>query len=518
MRNARGSASLARFRFRDAISEHLIARLAWRSVQDREVDESKPAKRKRAPKDPNAQAAKPRKPAKPRGKFEVLQLAGREVTVTNPEKIYFPKAGITKLELVQYYVAVADGALRGVARRPQIMKRFVNGVEAEPFFQKRVDKHRPDWIETAIFTFPSGRTAEEIVTNDLAQLAWMVNLGCVDLNPHAIRKEDMDRPDELRIDLDPVPGVEWPQIIEVGKVAKQVLEDHGLVGWPKTSGSRGVHIWVRIAPEWPFTEVRRAALAFAREVERRAPLIATAKWWKEERRGVFIDYNQNARDRTTASAYSVRPTPDARVSMPLSWEDFVVANPLDFTLRTVPAMYAARGDAHAGIDAAIGRLEPLLELAARDEAEGTSDAPWPPHYPKGEGEAARVAPSRAKRGSKPKRPSIPVITIAQAKHKPDALAGLERWKAKYPTIVPLLAPEHVIVDTNRGRATAWYRIRINLSNVPEADRPPQEPPDPDYDWKSEYAGWEAREPAEAAPNSETSEASAEDTTAEPSES
>ena len=423
---------------------------------------------------------------------EILWLDGHEVTVSNPEKLYFPKAGITKLELVQYYLAVADGALRGVARRPQIMKRYVNGVEAEPFYQKRVADKRPEWIDTATFTFPSGRDAVEIVVNNRAQLVYVVNLGCVDLNPHAVRSEDMDRPDEFRIDLDPVPGVQWPQIVEVARVARQVLEEVGLVGWPKTSGSRGAHIWVRIAPEWPFSEVRRAALAFAREVERRAPEIATAKWWKEERRGVFLDYNQNARDRTTASAYSVRPTPDARVSMPLSWEDFFVANPLDFTLRTVPAMFAAHGDAHAGIDAAVGRLEPLLELAARDEAEGKADAPWPPHFAKAEGEAPRVAPSRAKGVSKPKRPKLPVITIAQAKQKPDALAGLERWKARHAAIVPLLAPEHILVDTNRGRATAWYRIRINLQNVPEADRPPKQPPDPDYDWKSEYAGWQAK--------------------------
>ncbi|HEU0029827.1 MAG TPA: DNA primase small subunit domain-containing protein [Kofleriaceae bacterium] len=452
-------------------------------------DESPPPKprRTRAPRDPDA----PPKPRKPRGPFEILELAGREVTITNPEKLYFPKAGITKLELVKYYVAVQDGALRGVARRPQIMKRFVNGVEAEPFYQKRVDAKRPPWIDTAIFTFPSGRTAEEIVTNDIAQLAWMVNLGCVDLNPHAIRSEDMDHPDELRIDLDPVPGVAWPQILEVGRVAREVLDDFGLVGWPKTSGSRGAHIWVRIAPEWPFTEVRRAGLAFAREVERRAPTIATAKWWKEERHGVFLDYNQNARDRTTASAYSVRPTPDARVSMPLSWDAFLACNPLDYTLRTVPALFAAHGDAHAEIDSAICRLEPLLELAARQETAGEGDAPWPPHFAKAAGEAPRVAPSRAKGGRKPK---FPVITIAQAKLKPDALAGLERWKARHPDLVPLLAPEHILVDTNRGRATAWYRIRINLVNVPESLRPPPEPPDPDYDWKTEYAGFDPRDP------------------------
>ena len=322
------------------------------------------------------------------------------------------------------------------------------------------------------------------MVNNRAQLVYVVNLGCVDLNPHAVRSEDMDRPDELRIDLDPVPGVQWPQIIEIGNVAREVLDELGLVGWPKTSGSRGAHIWVRIAPEWPFTEVRRAALAFAREVERRAPALATAKWWKEERHGVFVDYNQNARDRTTASAYSVRPTPDARVSMPLSWDEFVICNPVDFTLKTVPAMFAACGDAHAGIDAAVGRLDKLLELAARDEAEGKADAPWPPHFPRGEREPPRMSPSRGK----PKRSKLPVITIAQARQKADALAGLERWKAKYPAIVPLLTPEHILVDTNRGRASAWYRIRVNLIDVPEAERPPQEPPDPDYDPKSEYAG------------------------------
>jgi bifunctional non-homologous end joining protein LigD len=414
---------------------------------------------------------------------EILSLAGREVTVSNPRKIYFPKAGITKLELVQYYVAVAPGALRGVARRPQIMKRYVNGVEAEPFFQKRVDVRRPEWIETATFTFPSGRHAEEVVVNDVAQLAWVVNLGCVDLNPHAVRSEDMDRPDELRIDLDPVPGVAWPQIVEVARVARVVLEEMGLVGWPKTSGSRGAHVWVRIEPKWPFEVVRRAALALAREVERRAPEIATAKWWKEERHGVFLDYNQNARDRTTASAYSVRPTADARVSMPLSWEDFFVANPLDFTLKTVPALFAERGDAHAGIDDKPGSLDRLLELADRDEAAGNPDAPWPPHFAKGGKEGRRVAPSRR---AKPKREKLPVITIARAKQKADALAGLERWKAKYPAVVAQLAPEHVIVDTNRGRATAWYRVRVNLVNVAEAERPPQETPDPDYDWKIEW--------------------------------
>ena len=422
---------------------------------------------------------------------EILRLAGHDVTVSNPEKIYFPKAGITKLELVHYYLAVAEGALRGVARRPQILKRFVNGAEGEPFYQKRAPTKRPAWVDIATFTFPSGRHADEVVVNDAAQLVYVVNLGCIDLNPHAVRSEDMDRPDELRIDLDPVPGVTWPQIIKVAKVAKQVLDDHGLVGWPKTSGSRGAHIWARIRPAWPFSDVRRAALAFAREVERCAPEIATAKWWKEERRGVFLDYNQNARDRTTASAYSVRPTPDARVSMPLSWEDFFASNPLDFTLRTVPAMFAARGDAHAGIDGAVGSIEPLLELAVRQEVKGQGDAPWPPHYAKVAGEAPRVAPSRAKAVPKPAREKLPVITIAKAKRKSEALAGLERWKARYPGLVARLAPEHVLIDTNRGKSSAWYRVRINLKNVPEAVRPPPEDPDPNYDWKTEYGSGEA---------------------------
>ncbi|MBA3539783.1 MAG: DNA polymerase domain-containing protein, partial [Deltaproteobacteria bacterium] len=351
---------------------------------------------------------------------QVLQIAGHEVVISNPEKVYFRAAGITKLELVEYYLAVQDGAIRGVAQRPQIMKRYVHGAEGEAFYQKRVPEKRPAWIDTATFTFPSGRNAVEVVVNNAAQLAWLVNLGCIDLHPHAVRATDMDRPDELRIDLDPVPGIGWPQILEVARVAREVLGELGLVGWPKTSGSRGAHIWARIEPRWEFSEVRRAALAFAREVERRAPKIATAKWWKEERQGVFLDYNQNARDRTTASAYSVRPTPDARVSMPLTWDEFLVCNPLDFTLRTVPAIYAAKGDAHAGIDASPGMLDRLLELADRQDAAGEADAPWPPHHPKGEGEGARVAPSRAKGAKAPPRPpkpKLPVIVIARAKHK-----------------------------------------------------------------------------------------------------
>jgi DNA ligase D-like protein (predicted polymerase) len=417
---------------------------------------------------------------------EILELGGVEVTLSNPSKVYFHKAGITKKELVDYYLAVQDGVLRALARRPMILKRYVNGAEGEPFYQKRAPTKRPPWLDIATFSFPSGRTADEIVVNHAASLVYVVNLGCIELHPHAVRSDDMDRPDELRIDLDPVPGIGWSQIVDVAKVAREVLAELGLVGWPKTSGSRGAHLWVRIQPRWTFTEVRRAALAFAREVERRAPSIATAKWWKEERHGVFLDYNQNARDRTTCCAYSVRAREDARVSMPLAWDDFLVADPAEFTLRTVPAIYKAKGDAHAAIDDNPGTLDALFELADRQEAEGQQDAPWPPHFAKADGEAMRVAPSRAKGARKPK---LPVITIAQAKLKPDALAGLERWKAKYPEVAAKLAPEDILIDTNRGRATAWYRVRINLKNVPADEHPPQEEPDPNYDPRTEYEGW-----------------------------
>ncbi len=429
---------------------------------------------------------------------QVFELGGHEVRLSNPDKVYFPKAGITKRDLVEYYLAVESGVLRALARRPMILKRYVNGAEGEPFYQKRAPAKRPPFLDIATFRFPSGRSADEIVINNPASIVYVVSLGCIELHPHAVRSDDMDRPDELRIDLDPVPGVGWSQIIDVAKVAREVLTEVGLVGWPKTSGSRGAHLWIRIEPSWPFTTVRRAALAFAREVERRAPGIATAKWWKEERQGVFLDYNQNARDRTTCCAYSVRAREDARVSMPLSWEDFLVADPADFTLRTVPAIYKARGDAHAAIDANPGSLDKLLELADRQEAEGQADAPWPPHFAKGEGEAPRVAPSRAKSpaGARAARkPKFPVITIAQAKLKPDALAGLGRWKARYPDVAAKLAPEDILVDTNRGRATAWYRVRINLKNVPEPERPPQEELDPNYDPREEYAGmtWNDKE-------------------------
>src|SRR5216684_3471999 len=325
---------------------------------------------------------------------EVIEAAGRHVTITNPDKVFFPRTGHTKLDLVRYYMAVAEGAIRGVAGRPMALKRFVNGAEGEAFFQKRAPTSRPAWIETVELSFPSGRTAEEIVIRDAAQLAWIINLGCIDLNPHPVRAEDLDHPDELRVDLDPVPGVAWDAVRKVALLAREVLVEHGLEGFPKTSGSRGMHINVRIAPRWTFPEVRAAALALAREVERRAPQLATSKWWKEERHGVFIDYNQNAKDRTVASAYSVRPTPDARVSMPLRWKDVPGCDPAAFTIDTVPERFASLGDPWADMNSAVGSLEPLLELATRDEAAGLPDAPWPPHYEKQSGEDARVQPSR----------------------------------------------------------------------------------------------------------------------------
>ncbi|MBM2810341.1 MAG: primase small subunit [Chloroflexi bacterium] len=417
----------------------------------------------------------------------VLEVAGREVVITNPDKVFFPKAGHTKLDLARYYAAVADGALLGVAGRPIVLKRYVNGAEQEPFFQKRAPDHLPEWIETVELRFPSGRTASEIVVRDAAQLLWIVNLGCIDLNPHPVRADDLDHPDELRVDLDPGPGVIWDDVRRVTLLVRDVLEEHGLRGWPKTSGSRGIHINVRIERRWSFDQVRRAALALAREVERRAPEIATSRWWKEERHGVFIDYNQNAKDRTTASAWSVRPTPDARVSMPLEWDEVADCDAAAFTLLTAPARFAKRGDASAGIDDAVGLLDKLLELSAAQEAAGLADAPWPPHYAKGDDEPPRVAPSRRKSASVVQKSSgrrqstQPLITVANAEHKEEALAGLERWKARHPEAAALLQVDDVLVDAMRGRWTTWTRIRLNLRHVPDAERPAEESPDPDYD-------------------------------------
>ena len=530
------------------------------------------------------------------GAKTVVEAAGREVPVSNPDKVFFPRAGYTKIDLVRYYLAVADGAVRGVCGRPMALKRFVNGAEAEPFFQKRAPDSRPDWIETVELRFPSGRTASEVVVRDAAQLVWVVNLGCIDLNPHPVRAEDLDHPDELRVDLDPVPGIEWPQIMDVAMVAKAVLEDFGLIAWPKTSGSRGFHIYARIEPRWPFTDVRRAAVALAREVERRAPGIATSKWWKEERHGVFVDYNQNAKDRTIASAYSIRPLPDARVSTPLRWDEVADCDPAAFTIDTVPARFAEVGDPWAEMDSAVGSLAGLLGLAERDEASGLPDAPWPPHFVRQAGEEPRVQPSKrragrrtapggpvgsaakgitaekaaaeraaaesetrtkgaasegaaakgatakgasAKGGAKgpedasgaatgpkrntaraepvsdavelasadaapasattgargeddgagtaPRSPTgrrqskMPLIEVARAATKAEAMEGLERWKARHGDVWPHLAPADVLVDSMRGRSYSWTRIRLNLQHVPEAERPAQEPLEVDYD-------------------------------------
>jgi bifunctional non-homologous end joining protein LigD len=422
----------------------------------------------------------------------VVEAAGREVVITNPDKVFFPRTGYTKLDLAKYYAAVADGALRGIAGRPFVLKRYVNGAESEPFFQKRAPENHPDWIETVELRFPSGRTAREIVIRDAAQLLWIVNLGCIDLNPHPVRADDLEHPDELRVDLDPGPGVGWDDVRRVTLVVRDVLDEHGLRGWPKTSGSRGMHVNVRLERHWTFDQVRRAALALAREVERRAPRLATSKWWKEERHGVFLDYNQNAKDRTVASAWSVRPTPDARVSMPLDWDEVADCDPAAFTLVTAPKRFAERGDASAGIDDSAGSLDKLLDLSSAQEAAGLGDAPWPPHYRKTGDEPPRVAPSRRKgagiqpKGSGRRRSTQPLITVAKAEHREDALAGLQRWKTRHPEAAALLQIDDILVDAMRGRSSTWTRIRVNLRHVPESERPTEEAPDPDYDpWR----GW-----------------------------
>jgi bifunctional non-homologous end joining protein LigD len=411
----------------------------------------------------------------------VLALDGREVRVTHPDKPYFSQARLSKLDLVRYFLSVAPGALAGIRDRPLVLKRFVDGAEGEPFYQKRAPARRPDWLRTATLSFPSGRTAEEVVIDDVAGLAWVVNLGCIELHPHPVRAGDLDHPDELRIDLDPTPGVPWADVRRVAMEVKTLLEEIGLQGWPKTSGSRGMHVNGRIWPRWTFTEVRRAALALSREIERRMPGLATSKWWKEERRGVFLDYNQNAKDRTTCSAYSVRPLPDARVSAPLRWEEVADCDPADFTVLTMPRRFDEIGDPHAGMDDAAGSLEGLLGLAARDEAAGLADAPWPPHFRKAEGEAWRVAPSRAKGSARRPRTRMPLLVIANSPDREAALAGLERWKEMHPAVAKYLAIDDVLVDSMRGRSSTWTRIRVNLRNVPEAIRPPQGRPDPDDD-------------------------------------
>jgi bifunctional non-homologous end joining protein LigD len=461
-------------------------------------------------------AASRRSAGPPRGRADrehddsqLLEIDGRRVAISHPSKVLFPKAGHSKLDLVRYYLAVADGALRGAGGRPNMLVRYPNGVGREFFYQKRAPQTRPDWLDVVELKFPSGRSAEEVVPRDAAALAWLANLGCLELHPHPVRAENLEHPDELRVDLDPVRGVEWPQVRAVAGVVHEVLDELGLASWPKTSGKRGMHVYVRIEPRWTFDEVRRAALALAREVERRVPKLATSKWWKEERRGVFIDYNQNAKDRTVASAYSVRPTEPATVSAPLAWTEVEHSEPADFTLASMPARFARSGDPHAGIDRHAGSLEPLLELY---DEQGLGDAPWPPHYRKQKGEPPRVRPSKAKRGpaakaksgvaAKAKRGAAatakrgaaatakrnaagkrrarrPLIEIGRAKREDDALAGLERWKKRHRAAAVHLEPADVLVDAMRGRYSTWTRIRVNLEHVPAKLRPAQEPLDPD---------------------------------------
>src|SRR6201981_871255 len=427
---------------------------------------------------------------------KVLLVEGREVQITHPDKLYFSKqVRITKLDLVRYYLSVAPGALAGIRDRPIVLKRFVNGAEAEAFYQKRAPTQRPSWLRTVTLSFPSGRTAEEIVVDDAAGLAWIVNLGCIELHPHPVRSGNLEHPDELRVDLDPIPGVSWADVRRVALEVRSFLEEVGRRGWPKTSGSRGMHINVRIEPRWSFAEVRRAAVALSRAVERRAPSLASSKWWKEERHGVFLDNNQNAKARPPCSSYSVRPLPDARVSTPLHWHEVPDCDPADFTIFTVPERFTKFGNPHADMDGTPGSLAKLLELAAHDEAAGLGDAPWPPHFRKMESEGPRVAPSRAKSAAKKSRAKMPLIVVANSPDKAAALAGLERWKKKHANIAELLAVDDVLVDSMRGRSSTWTRIRINLRHGPEELRPPQETPDPDDDPTREWREWSKNQTA-----------------------
>jgi DNA ligase D-like protein (predicted polymerase) len=403
---------------------------------------------------------------------ELVEVAGRQVAITHPDKVIFPAGGTggsgpyTKLDLVRYYLSVADGALRGVAGRPMILKRFVKGISAEAVFQKRAPTKRPDWVDVAELRYASGTSAAEAVIRDAAGLAWVINLGCVDLNPHPVLAGDLDHPDELRVDLDPMPGVAWQRIVDVALVAREVLEDYGLTAWPKTSGSRGFHIYARIAPRWKFPQVRLAAQTVAREVERRAPDLATSRWWKEEREGVFVDFNQNAKDRTVASAYSVRATPDARVSTPLHWDEVADCNPAAFTIVTVPVRFAEIGDPWAGMDStdegAVGELDQLLMLA--------EELGPPEKAPKG----SRTSADGRRQSSKP------LIEIARTKTKDEALAALDTWRDRHPAVAAQLETADVLVDGMRGPSSIWYRIRINLQHVPVDQRPPQEELIADY--------------------------------------
>ncbi|OBA80691.1 DNA polymerase domain-containing protein [Mycolicibacterium mucogenicum] len=409
------------------------------------------------------------------GDSRSLEVGGREVVVSNPDKVIFPEPGVTKLDLVNYYLAVADGAMRGVARRPMILKRFVKGIAQEAIFQKRAPEKRPDWIDVAELKYASGTSAKEAVIDEAAGLVWAVSLGCIDFNPHPVRADDLEHPDELRVDLDPMPGVEWPQIVDVAIVVRDVLTDYGLTAWPKTSGSRGFHIYARIERNWPYTQVRLAAQTVAREVERRAPELATSRWWKEERQGVFVDFNQNAKDRTVASAYSVRSRPDARVSTPLFWDEVPGCRPEEFTVATVPARYARFGDPWAGMDDAAGGLEGLLALA---EELG----PMPKAEKPGGGAAAD-----GRRASQ-----MPLIEIARTKTRDEAMAALDEWRSKHPEAASALEAIDVLVDGMRGPSSIWYRIRINLQHVPEELRPPREPLIADYSPWVGYQGHQGR--------------------------
>ncbi|BBX75305.1 DNA polymerase domain-containing protein [Mycobacterium shinjukuense] len=391
-----------------------------------------------------------------------LDVAGRRVTITHPDRVVFPGPGHTKLDLVRYYLAVAEGAVRGVAGRPMILKRFVKGISAEAVFQKRAPANRPDWVDVAELRYASGTSAAEAVIHDAAGLAWVINLGCVDLNPHPVLAADLDHPDELRVDLDPMPGVGWRRVVEVALVAREVLEDYGLTAWPKTSGARGFHVYARIAPCWSFPQVRLAAQTVAREVERRLPGAATSRWWKEEREGVFVDFNQNAKDRTVASAYSVRATPDARVSTPLHWDEVADCDPAAYTLATVPGRFAELGDPWAGMDDAVGRLDLLLALA--------EELGPPQKAPTGSG---RSVDGR-------RRSSKPLIEIARTKTRDEAMAALDTWRGRYPGAAAWLQPADILVDGMRGPSSIWYRIRINLQHVPTDQRPPQEQLIADY--------------------------------------
>jgi DNA ligase D-like protein (predicted polymerase) len=401
-----------------------------------------------------------------------LDVDGRQVSVTHPDKVVFPDLGVTKLDLIQYYLGVANGALRGVAGRPMILKRFVKGITEEAVFQKRAPEKRPDWINVAELKYASGTSAKEAVIHDVAGLAWAVNLGCVDLNPHPVQADDLAHPDELRVDLDPMPGVDWRQIVDVALVAREVLEEHGLTAWPKTSGSRGFHIYARIQPRWPFKFVRLAAQTVAREVERRAPDLATARWWKEEREGVFVDFNQNAFDRTVASAYSVRATPDARVSTPLFWDEVPDCRPEAFTVATVPDRYGEIGDPWEAMDDHAGALDELLDLADR----------------LGPAEKAPKGAKGSSGGAKRRISKMPLIEIARTKTKDEAMAALDEWRSKYPEVAEKLEPADVLVDGMRGPSSIWYRIRINLQHVPQVQRPPQEPLLADYNPWENYTG------------------------------